>query len=270
MLTLDANRRARNRTPALAGFPGAPGPYVRAMHPAEHSVVVASYNIHRAVGMDGLRNTARVAAAIDHLDADIVALQEVEWGLPAHEAWLERYAERRGYTLVADPNIVDHRGHFGNVLLSRCPVSAVDRIDLAVGRFEPRAAIAACIDILGTEHRVLATHLGLRRRERRAQSTRLADYLGQQQPGPAILLGDLNDWQWRSRSIRPVADLFATAPSPRSFPSGRPLFALDRILFRGIADHPQVRTVIHPLTRMASDHLPVSARFRPATGRGGG
>jgi endonuclease/exonuclease/phosphatase family metal-dependent hydrolase len=227
-------------------------------------VTVASYNIHRAVGMDGQRNAARVAAVIDHLDADIVALQEVEWGLASHEAWLEQYAERRGYTMIADPNIVDHRGHFGNVLLCRCPVTDVDRIDLSVGRFEPRAAIAARVDILGTEYRVLATHLGLRKRERREQSTRLAGYLSGQAPGPAILLGDLNDWQWRSRSIRPVTALFAQAPSPRSFPSRRPLFALDRILFRHIADHPRVRTEIHPLTRMASDHLPVRAWFRPA------
>lgn len=237
------------------------------MQAVEHSVVVASYNIHRAVGMDGQRNTARIAAAIDLLDADIVALQEVEWGLPAHEAWLDHYAERRGYRLVADANIVDHRGHFGNVLLCRWPVSGIDRIDLAVGRFEPRAAISAAVDIHGTAYRVVATHLGLRKRERREQSMRIAAAFAHREGEPAILLGDLNDWQWRSRSIRPVTDLFATAPSPRSFPSGRPLFGLDRILFRGIADHPRVRTVIHPLTRMASDHLPVVARFRvPAVG----
>jgi endonuclease/exonuclease/phosphatase family metal-dependent hydrolase len=59
--------------------------------------------------------------------------------------------------------------------------------------------------------------------------------------------------------------LFRKAPSPRSFPARRPLFGLDRILFRGIADHPRVRTVVHPLTRMASDHLPVVARFRVAS-----
>lgn len=232
---------------------------------SEHSIVVASYNIHRAVGMDGQRNTARIAAAIDLLDADIVALQEVEWGLPAHEAWLERYAERRGYRLIADANIVDHRGHFGNVLLCRCPVTDVDRIDLSVGRFEPRAAISAGVDIHGTAFRVLATHLGLRARERRAQSTRIAAYLSQQEAGPAILVGDLNEWRWRSRSIRPATALFRKAPSPRSFPARRPLFGLDRILFRGIADHPRVRTVVHPLTRMASDHLPVVARFRAAS-----
>jgi endonuclease/exonuclease/phosphatase family metal-dependent hydrolase len=228
----------------------------------ERGIVAASYNIHRAIGMDGQRNTARIAAVIDRLDADIVALQEVEWGLPAHEAWLETYAGRRGYRLVAGPNIVDHRGHFGNVLLSRCPVTAVERVDLSVGRFEPRAAIVARIDVLGTPFRVVATHLGLRARERRVQSGRIAAHLSPADETPAILLGDLNDWRWRSRSIRAVTDLFEKAPSPRSFPARRPLFALDRILFRGIAEHPRVRTETHPQARMASDHLPVLARFR--------
>jgi endonuclease/exonuclease/phosphatase family metal-dependent hydrolase len=202
---------------------------------------------------------------IDRLDADIVALQEVEWGLPAHEAWLEGYAGRRGYTLLADPNIEDHRGRFGNVLLSRYPVTSADRIDLSVGRFEPRAAIAARIDILGVPCQVIATHLGLRARERRQQSARIAQFLSGRDPGPAILLGDLNEWRWRSRSIRPVTDLFDKAPSPRSFPSGRPLFALDRILFRGIGGHPRIRVDSHSLARIASDHLPIVVRFRMET-----
>jgi endonuclease/exonuclease/phosphatase family metal-dependent hydrolase len=249
-----------------AVFPGQQSAYVKTMQPAEHGIVVASYNIHRAVGMDGQRNVARIAAVIDLLDADIIALQEVEWGLPVHEAWLERFAERRGYGLIADANIVDHRGHFGNVLLCRYPVTGFDRIDLAVGRFEPRAAISARVDILGAEFHLLATHLGLRKRERREQSSRIAAVLAPREREPAILLGDLNDWQWRSRSIRPATVLFQKAPSPRSFPARQPLFALDRILFRGIADHPRVRAVVHPLTRMASDHLPVAARFRVPTG----
>lgn len=229
--------------------------------PASH-LTVASYNVHRAVGMDGLRNTARITAVIDHLNADIVALQEVEWGLPAHEAWLETYAERRGYTLVADPNIEDHRGRFGNVLLSRCPIVATERLDLAVGRFEPRAAIAASLAIGNAPVLVVATHLGLRAGERRRQAGWIARFVEEQDPARAILLGDLNEWRRSNRSIRVLLSLFEKAPSPRSFPSGRPLFALDRILFRGFEERPRVMAERSALCRMASDHLPVSARMR--------
>jgi endonuclease/exonuclease/phosphatase family metal-dependent hydrolase len=232
------------------------------------TVVVASYNIHRAVGLDGQRSPTRIAAVIDRLDADVIALQEVEWGLPAHEAWLEMYAERRGYALLVDPNIEDHRGRFGNVLLTRHPVRQVDRIDLKVGRFEPRGAIAARINFHGAPHLVVATHLGLRIRERRRQTAQIAAYLNGCEPMPSILLGDLNEWQWRSRSIRAIAKLYEKAPSPRSFPSWRPMFALDRILFRNIGDHPIVRTYRTPLSRIASDHLPVVARFHVAASTG--
>ena len=227
-----------------------------------HHLTVASYNVHRAVGMDGQRNTARITAVIDHLNADIVALQEVEWGLPAHEAWLETYAERRGYTVIADANIEDHRGHFGNVLLSRCPITATERLDLAVGRFEPRAAIAATVDIDGSPLLVLATHLGLRAGERRQQSDWIAEFLAKHAPDRVMLLGDLNEWRWSNRPIHSLLGLFEKAPTPRSFPSGRPLFALDRILFRGFEERPRVIADRSPLCRMASDHLPVSARLR--------
>lgn len=225
-------------------------------------LTIASYNIHRAVGMDGLRNTARITAVIDHLNADIVALQEVEWGLPAHEAWLESYAERRGYTLKADPNIEDHRGRFGNVLLSRCPVTTTERLDLAVGRFEPRAAIAATVELGDGPILVVATHLGLRAGERRQQAGRLARFVEERDPARTILLGDLNEWRRSNRSIRALMRLFEKASSPRSFPSGQPLFALDRILFRGFEEHPRVTADRDPLYRVASDHLPVVARMR--------
>jgi endonuclease/exonuclease/phosphatase family metal-dependent hydrolase len=232
------------------------------------TVVIASYNIHRTVGLDGRRNPTRIAAVIDQIDADLIALQEVEWGLPSHEAWLEMYAARRGYELLVDPNIEDHRGRFGNVLLSRHPVSRVDRIDLSVGRFEPRGAIAAHVDLHGLPHLVVATHLGLRVRERRRQTARIARYLNACEPLPSILLGDLNEWQWRSRSIRAIAALYEKAPSPRSFPSWRPVFALDRILFREIGERPIVRTHVGPLSKVASDHLPVVARLHLAAARG--
>ena len=181
----------------------------------------------------------------------------------------ETFAARRGYELLIDANIEDHRGRFGNVLLSRHPVSHVDRIDLSVGRFEPRGAIAARIELFGLPHLVVATHLGLRVRERRRQTARIARYVNACEPLPSILLGDLNEWQWRSRSIRAIAALYEKAPSPRSFPSWRPVFALDRILFRQIGEHPIVRTHAGPLSRTASDHLPVVARLHLAAAQGG-
>ncbi|HEM46624.1 MAG TPA: endonuclease, partial [Alphaproteobacteria bacterium] len=43
----------------------------------ENLLVVATYNIHRAIGADGLADPGRVAAVLREIDADVVALQEV-------------------------------------------------------------------------------------------------------------------------------------------------------------------------------------------------
>ena len=42
-----------------------------------HTVRVATYNIHRARGLDGRTRLERIAAVLATIDADIVALQEV-------------------------------------------------------------------------------------------------------------------------------------------------------------------------------------------------
>ena len=44
------------------------------------SLTLASYNIHVAIGTDGRFDPARIAAVLGELDADVVALQEVQFG----------------------------------------------------------------------------------------------------------------------------------------------------------------------------------------------
>jgi len=38
---------------------------------------IATYNIHRCIGRDGLENPERIAGVLRGLNADLVALQEV-------------------------------------------------------------------------------------------------------------------------------------------------------------------------------------------------
>ncbi len=77
---------------------------------------------------------------------------------------------------------------------------------------------------------------------------------------PTILLGDFNEWRRSGRSSLDVLEpTFGVAPSILSFPSRRPVFALDRIfgwpagLVSNIAVHDT------SLARKASDHLPLTA-----------
>ena len=64
-------------------------------------LVVASYNIHRGVGMDRRLDLARIADVIAETKADVVGLQEVirEAG-HAHADQAAFLSERLGMTLV--------------------------------------------------------------------------------------------------------------------------------------------------------------------------
>ena len=78
---------------------------------------------------------------------------------------------------------------------------------------------------------------------------------------PSILLGDLNEWRRRGRSVlRGLEPTFGVSPSILSFPSRRPIFALDRIL--GWPEGLITDLAVHdtPLSRRSSDHLPLTAR----------
>jgi endonuclease/exonuclease/phosphatase family metal-dependent hydrolase len=116
----------------------------------------------------------------------------------------------------------------------------------------------------GAPLRVIATHLGLDRGERRAQLLRLARLLAERRL-PTLLCGDLND----PLPFGPVSRLMRgsrlRAPLRRSFPSCWPLLPLDRI---GVSRELRLESLaVHrtPAARSASDHLPLWARLHLAT-----
>jgi endonuclease/exonuclease/phosphatase family metal-dependent hydrolase len=137
------------------------------------SLRVATYNVHACVGRDGRYDPDRVATVIGELDADVVALQEftypasvaLETRMPVVLTTLDRYECALGPTRQRTGRTVTEC--FGNALLTRHPIIEVHRIDLSMERREPRGALAATIDVDGVRLHVLATHLGLRVRERR-------------------------------------------------------------------------------------------------------
>ena len=64
----------------LAKLPGITMPANEPYAPAAHApaLTLASYNIHRCIGSDGRYEPARIRDVLRALDADLVALQEVE------------------------------------------------------------------------------------------------------------------------------------------------------------------------------------------------
>ncbi len=223
------------------------------------SLRVASYNIHCGIGRDGRFSEQRILDVLNEVGADVVALQEVESRASGIDmlAWL---AERTGSRAVAGTTLLRKDGHYGNGLLTRCEVTAISLLDLSYRRQEPRGAIS--VDLLcggGHDLRVVATHLGLLPAERRDQVKRLLHLFSERPDDRAVLVGDLNEWFLWGRPLRRLHRFFRETPSPATFPSAFPVFALDRIW-----THPRAllkRLHVHKsaLSRVASDHLPIVA-----------
>ncbi len=223
---------------------------------------VASYNVHKCVGVDGLFDPDRVAAVIAEIDADILALQEADARFGRRAGLLDLGSLEAASDLVPvhQPESQSHGWH-GNVLLVREGlIQDVRRI--ALPGVEPRGALLADLEIKGVRLRVIAAHLGLLRRSRSRQTELLLD-LARSKDHPTLLMGDLNEWRVRRRSsLVPLLPHFGPlhAPLP-SFPSRMPILALDRILASPQQLIASIEVHNTPLARLASDHLPIKARL---------
>lgn len=232
---------------------------------------VATYNIHRCIGSDGRKDPERIGAILRELSCDIVGLQEVESHGPrggeGHQ--LDYLAREGGYDAVPGPTMESPEGHYGNALLTRAPVLEVQRHTLGTGGQEPRGALETTVEVRGIAIRAIVTHLGLGLRERRDQVARILEIVGVIDSTPTILLGDFNEWIPWARSRRGLRAHFGKIPMPATFPSKRPLLALDQIMVHPASALKSLHSVRTPVSRVASDHLPLRAflDFRGAPSR---
>ncbi|WP_181700227.1 endonuclease/exonuclease/phosphatase family protein [Chthonobacter albigriseus] len=222
---------------------------------------VMTWNIHGCVGTDGVRSPQRVADVVAAVTPDILAVQEVDLreshgdpvpffdlleahaGVHRHEVW----------------TISDARRQYGIALISRWEILEARAVDLAYRSREPRTAIDAIIAAPSGPIRVIATHLGLGRGERRDQMRRLFEVVTPV-TRPTILLGDFNDWLQPGAVGRLLAPSFPTAIGGRTFHARLPVFPLDRIY---LSPHLKGTSLSLPLPRDGSDHLPVIADVQP-------
>jgi len=227
-------------------------------------IIVGTYNVHRCIGSDGRHDPDRTAAVIQEMEVDAIALQEVDSRASVENGidQFEYLARATGMQPIAGPTLSDHRGHYGNAILTRLPVLAKRRIDLSVPGREPRGALGVELDARGQKLAVIATHLGLRWQERRRQVARLVDLVHGMSGGPLALLGDMNEWIPFGHSLGPVSRLFGASPRIRTFPASRPLLLLDRIWCRPASSLAEVRAHVSGLATTASDHLPLRAELR--------
>jgi endonuclease/exonuclease/phosphatase family metal-dependent hydrolase len=213
--------------------------------------------------MDRRCDARRVAAVIQETKADVVGLQEVDFK-PSGEKnshQLDYLAETTGMHAIAGPTIRRADAEFGNALLTRRQIIKVRLHDVSVVQRQPRGVIDAEILCEGKTIRVLVTHLGLAVNERRRQAQSLLRILreGHEDYDFTLVLGDINEWRPRGFATYSLDAYLGKAPTPRTFPSYFPVFALDRIWVTPKASLLKVKVVNHGLAKLASDHLPVLA-----------
>lgn len=225
-----------------------------------------TWNIHSAVGRDGRYDLDRVIGLIRRHKPDLLAVQEVDSRNRTHrpapfQALREQFA---GHDMVAE-TLLGEDGAYGHMLLSRWPMEDTAVHDLSVDRCEPRSAIAARLQTPAGQLHVIATHLGLKWRERQQQASRLAA-LVRARKGPLVVMGDFNDWSWRGPVWRALSPLLPARTAHRTFPARFPVLRLDEIFCRpaGLLGASRRDTA----AAEASDHLPVVAELHLSTGAG--
>ncbi len=232
-----------------------------------------TYNIHKGIGgVDRRYRPDRIVQTLAHYAPDVVLMQEVDDGVPRSRGHrqVDWFGDALGLKYRAyQANVRLRRGHYGNAILSRFPISDVRDIELTIPLKKRRRALAVRCHLRSGEHErsliVFNFHLGLAGYERRIQLRRLLSdeaYQRTQQATPLILGGDLNDvWGTSGRRILEPAGLKPACGLVNTFPAVRPLRPLDRVYFRGsLRCHHCFRSRVN-LARQASDHLPLIAEF---------
>jgi len=249
-------------------------------------VRVMTYNVHSCRGLDGRVLPERIARIIEEYDPDLVALQELD----VNRKWSNRIdqplviAQHLRMECHFQPAIAIEGERYGIAVMSRYPFEIKKAVGLPAYAkpsprkmwplfkyyFEPRHAVWTSITIKGRVIYFVNTHLSLRSPERLEQ---IKSIVGQEwlnmssHKVPTILCGDFNEGP-RSCGHRLLKTTFDEVKASlgkkvgrKTFLSPWPLFEVDHIFFNGAFKATSVSIPSTPLTRIASDHLPVIAEF---------
>jgi endonuclease/exonuclease/phosphatase family metal-dependent hydrolase len=244
---------------ALGGAGGASCPSAAA---DVESLRVATYNIQsgRSSSLDG------VAAALSEMDADLVALQEVQRGVnrSAPVDQVRSLASTLGMYSAYAPAKKKGAGDFGVAVLSRLPVLAAERVPLPARMSgEPRVALDVTVCAGPRPLRFVAVHGDVMPWAATANSEHVAEMVAGTVGDGVIVAGDLN---MRPGAAGPLhlqrvglVDVVADHAEGPTFPT-RPGPEPRRIdyLFLDSPLADAVRAVRIPDT-VASDHFPILA-----------
>jgi endonuclease/exonuclease/phosphatase family metal-dependent hydrolase len=229
-------------------------------------ILVASYNMRKAIGTDRRRRPDRTIDVLNEIGADVIALQEADrrFGARLSALPLHMIEEHSDYKPVAFEARSGSLGWHGNALLVKKDVEVLGKELVHLPSLEPRGAVLADVRVNGTDLRVVGMHLDLSGLWRRRQAHAiLAHVAARDGDPPSVLMGDLNEWSAHGGCLRDFAHHHRFADCGRSFHARRPIAELDRIMVSEALEVLESGAHHSPKARKASDHLPIWARIKP-------
>ena len=234
---------------------------------------IATYNIHKCVGIDRKYSPERIVKVLREIDADVIGLQEVlchsHLHIRDHQA--KFIADALGFEFVLGKNRQIKGADYGNAIISRHSILSAGNHDITISPYEPRGCLLAEIEIVpGKTIHFADLHMGTSFFERRKQVHNLLAGNVLEAPdiaGHRIIVGDFNEWTngvttRMFRSSFNWIDPKIHLGTSRSFPGYMPLLHLDHIYFDS-SFKLEAATIHRSRTAMvASDHLPIYADFR--------
>ncbi len=246
------------------------------------TITLASYNMHKAVGLDGRRDPHRVLKVLQEIDADIVALQEADkrvggrgstvphelidsHGLyepvhlgVSHKRMFGKARKHADRLLKVNTRNI---GWHGNAILVKRGVGVIDCAALELPTLEPRGAVIAELLIRDKPLRVVGMHLDLSGLWRKRQMRSILQAIERRpQKMPTVLMGDTNEWRTVAGCLNDLEPEFRIAPTGPSFHSRHPVAQLDRIIVHRDLNIEAAGVHLSPAARRASDHLPIWTR----------
>ena len=197
--------------------------------------------------------TGTLADYCTGLDADVLALQELDAGAP-RSGWKDQaaaVAEAAGMThAFGRARRVMPLGNHGIALLVRGTIEEARVVALPHWRrHRGRCALLAAVTVGGRRLSVAATHLSPHRGENLPQLRAVVGELSGM-PRPRLLLGDLNLLATEVRPVLAGTGLALADPSAPTVPADDPRFRVDHVAVDGLSIR-RVEVLPHP---PVSDH----------------
>lgn len=223
------------------------------------SIRVATWNVHGFVGTDGRRDPRRTLAVLQELDADVIALQEVDRDAPRTGTvdQAAELADRLGMNHAYAAARKEGSGDFGVALLSRLPFASANPIELPGNNaLERRVALDTSLCFGDHTVRAVTVHADVFPWAGEENARFLANQIEESAGEGVVVAGDLN-----ASPLDLAVDAFLDLGLKdiiKDFNEG-PTFS-DRRIDYVLMDEPLGNTAVdgHVEDTDASDHRPLA------------